>query len=200
MLALTRTKTPSLAIFTLTLFFLLVYTTVHMVDHVLQYIQTYIMGIANPPALFEGILNASDTTIHLWLNTIEWAAMALLWVSFRESQIEQSIITKLNSKKPRVLSILMAVIFGLLIFQTFHEIDHILQYVQLYVLQYTIDVGAPGLFQGLFSETDRIIHAWINGIIILAIVVLWASFRNCQLKGVVKPVTSSSEEPLIPRN
>jgi len=193
-LVLTRAKTSSLAIFTFTLFFLLIYATIHEVDHGLQYIQTYMMGIENPPALFEGILNASDTTIHLWLNTVEWGAMAVLWVSFRQSQVEQSIAAKLDSKKPRSLSILMATIFGLLIFQTFHEVDHILQYVQLYVLQYTIDVGAPGLFQGLFSETDRIIHAWINGIIILAIVVLWSSFRNCQIQRIIKSFISSPED------
>lgn len=185
-------KTSSFVVFAFTIFFLLVYTTIHMVDHVLQYMQTYMMGIANPPALFEGVLNASDTTIHLWLNTIEWAAIAVLWISFRESQVKQ-FITNLNSKKSRALSILMVTIFGLLIFQTFHEIDHILQYVQLYMLQYAIDVGAPGLFQGLFSETDRIIHTWINGIIMALVVLIWASFRNCQLQKIIKPFTSNLE-------
>jgi len=189
-----RPKPSALSVLTFAVFFLLIYTSVHMVDHVLQFIQTYVMGIENPPALFEGILNASDTTIHLILNTIEWGGMALLWISFRHSQVKQSITTKLESKRPRTLSVLMATIFALLIFQTFHEVDHILQYIQLYVLQYTIDVGAPGLFQGLFSETDRIIHMWVNGLILVAVVVVWASFRNCQVQRIIHPVILNRQE------
>lgn len=175
-------KPKALAIFTFTLFFLLVYQILHMVDHVLQYTQTYLMGIANPPALFEGLLNASDTTIHLWLNGIEWVAIAILWISFRESQVDQSISS--NSKKQRPLSILMAAIFFLLIFQTLHVIDHLLQYVQLFTMGIE---GPPGLFQGLFSETDRIIHLWVNGALILAIALTWVSFRDCQLRKIINP-------------
>jgi hypothetical protein len=162
-----------------------------MVDHVLQYTQTYMMGIADPPALFEGLLNASDTTIHLWLNTIEWGAMAVLWLAFRQSQVEQSISVRQYSKAT-ALKILMGAIFFLLIFQTFHMIDHALQYMQFYMLKYAIDVGSPGLFQGLFSETDRIIHTWVNGILIMAIIVVWAAFRNCQVKRIISPIINEN--------
>jgi len=172
-----------------TIFFLLIYQTLHMIDHVLQYMQTYVMGISDPPALFEGVLRASDTTIHFWLNIIEWSAIAVLWVAFRESQVKQNIVVDTNSRTTRSLKILMGSIFFLVIFQTFHVIDHVLQYVQLYMIQYTISVGAPGLFQGLFSETDRIIHTWVNGALILAVIVVWAAFRSCQVQRIISRVS-----------
>lgn len=177
------TKARPVSIFVFALFFLLVYQIAHMIDHILQYMQGYVLGIDNPPSLFEGVLNASDTTIHLWLNLFEWVGITVLWLSFRESQVKQS-VTKFNMKRPKPLSILMAAIFFLVIFQTFHVLDHILQYVQLFTMGIE---GPPGLFQGLLGETDRVVHTWVNGIIIVAIVVLWASFRNCQVKGIIHP-------------
>ena len=76
-------------IFIYTILFLLVFQSLHMIDHSLQYIQRVLFGIDNAPGLFEGLLNANDTIIHIWLNIIDFIAIILLWTTFRESQLRE---------------------------------------------------------------------------------------------------------------
>ncbi|MGH9909637.1 MAG: hypothetical protein ACRD32_03270 [Nitrososphaerales archaeon] len=162
-----------------------------MTDHIAQYVQRYVFGIWPAPALFQGLLNATDTTVHLWLNGIEYVAFIVLWFSFKESKIKESINTKLNPTKLKHLLIATYAILFLVIFQTLHVIDHIVQYVQLYTLG--ID-PAPGVFQGLFSETDTVVHLWVNGAMILAVFVIWASLNALERWKIVKPVVFIDED------
>jgi len=187
---LSRTRNQAVRILFCTIAFLVIYTILHMIDHIAQYVQRYMFGIWPAPALFQGLLNASDTTVHLWLNGIEYVAFIVLWFSFREAQLKQSISTKLSPNKLKHLTIAASAILFLVVFQTLHVIDHIVQYVQYYSLG--ID-PAPGVFQGLFSETDTVVHLWVNGAIILAVFMVWASLSALQRWKIINPVVFSHE-------
>jgi hypothetical protein len=41
-----------------------------MIDLLLQYYESYVLNISDPPGLFEGLFNESDTVIHAWINGI----------------------------------------------------------------------------------------------------------------------------------
>jgi hypothetical protein len=189
-LRVSKTKEQALAILFCTIAFLVIYQILHMIDHIAQYVQRYMFGIWPAPALFEGLLNASDTTIHLWLNGIEYVAFLVLWFSFREAQLKESTNIRSNPTRLKHLLIATSTILFLVIFQTMHVIDHILQYVQYYT--FGID-PAPGVFQGLFSETDTTVHLWVNGALILGVFVVWASLSALHRWKIVKPVIFSHE-------
>jgi hypothetical protein len=53
-----------------TILFLIVYQSIHVIDHIFQYYQLYALKISPPPALFEGLFNESETIIHAWINGI----------------------------------------------------------------------------------------------------------------------------------
>lgn len=142
--------------------FLVIYQTLHLIDHVLQYYQFYVLRIFPPPALFEGLFNASDTKIHLWLNVIEYITIVLIAVSF---YMTYAYVKKIHGgfvRKPHSLRILEYIIIFLVIYQTLHVLDHIVQYYQLYLLGIA---SPPALFEGLFNESDTKIHLWINAIL-----------------------------------
>jgi prenyltransferase beta subunit len=170
--------------------FLAIYQTVHMVDHVLQYMQGLVFGLEKPLGIFEGLLDASDTVVHLWLNGIEYVAIVLLWISFREIQLKnagdtRSILNLKNKLAPAgsiPLRVLTIAIFFLLIFQSLHIGDHVLQYIQKFMLGIN---SPPGVFQGLFSESDTKIHLWVNFFIFLAVIAVWISFREAQLRQII---------------
>jgi hypothetical protein len=65
--------------------FLIVYQTLHMIDHLLQYYELYFLKMSPPPGLFEGLFNASDTKVHLWLNGIEYVVILIIAISFFKS-------------------------------------------------------------------------------------------------------------------
>jgi uncharacterized membrane protein YozB (DUF420 family) len=154
--------------------FLVIYQTLHLVDHVLQYYQLYVLGISPPPALLEGLFNASDTKIHLWLNVIEYITIVLIATSF---YLTYAYIKKIRGyvHKSFALRTLQYAIIFLVIYQTLHVVDHVLQYYELYVL----GISTPrALFEGLFNESDTKIHLWINGILITSSFIIFLTFMK----------------------
>jgi fumarate reductase subunit D len=169
----------SIRILEYAIIFLVIYQTLHMIDHILQYYQLYVLNISGPPALFEGLFNASDTEVHLWLNSIEYVTILIIGISFLRNvkPIEKfkSDLQQRQQRRPYSIRILEYAIIFLVIYQTLHMIDHILQYYQLYVLNIS---GPPALFEGLFNERDTVIHAWINGILIISTFTIWIAFKK----------------------
>jgi hypothetical protein len=170
--------------------FLAVYQTIHMIDHVLQYMQGLVFGLEKPLGIFEGLLDASDTLVHIWLNGIEYVAIIVLWISFRQIQLKNSDAAKsafnhenrLERVKLTPITMLTIALFFLLIFQSLHIGDHSLQYIQKFMLGIN---SPPGVFQGLFNESDTKIHLWVNFFILLAVIIIWISFRECQLLRII---------------
>jgi hypothetical protein len=160
-----------------TILFLVVYQSLHMTDHVLQYYELYALKISPPPALFEGIFNASDTKVHLWLNSIEYIAILIIAISFFRSFR----FIKMNQRRRYPIRILQYAIIFLVVYQSLHMTDHVLQYYELYALKIS---PPPALFEGLFNESDTIVHAWINGILIVSSFTIWIAFRRCRLKDI----------------
>jgi hypothetical protein len=184
-----KKEEKALRILFATVAFLVVYQILHLIDHIAQYVQRYVYGIWPAPALFEGLLNASDTTIHLWLNAIEYAAFIVLLFSFKESQLKN--LSKLHPSKVTPLAIATATILFLVGFQSIHVIDHIAQYIQYYT--FGMD-PAPGVFQGVFNETDTVVHLYVNGAIILAVFAVWASLGKLNRWKIINPVVFNDAE------
>lgn len=154
---------------------LVVYQVLHLIDHIAQYVQRYVFGIWPAPALFEGILDASDTEVHLWLNGIEYAGFLLLWALYRRAGFEQNHHIQSHRGKAITLRLLKYILLFLVVFQTFHVADHIVQWYQLFVLGRD---SPPGIFQGLFNESDTVVHLWVNGILIFGVfLVFWNAHR-----------------------
>src|SRR5919198_2501083 len=168
----------SLRILEYAIMFLVIYQTLHMVDHLLQYYESYVLNISNPPGLFEGLFNASSPKVHLWLNSIEYVTILIIGISFL-GKVRP--IEKLKSglqQRPRPIysiRILECVIIFLVIYQTLHVIDHAVQYYQQYILNIS---NPPALFKGLFNESNTVIHAWINGILIISTFTIWIAFKK----------------------
>jgi hypothetical protein len=135
--------------------------------------------MSSPPGLFEGLFNASDTKIHLWLNGIEYVVILVIAVSFFKSFR----FIKMNQHRPYSIIILQYTIIFLAVYQTLHVIDHLFQYYQLYVLKIS---PPPALFEGAFNESDTIIHAWINGILIVSSFTIWIAFSRSKLRKEMK--------------
>ena len=188
-----KAKQQAVGIVFCSIAFLVIYESLHLIDHILQYVQKYALGMSSPPALFEGLLNASDTTVHLWLNVIEYVAIIVLWFAFKQAILNETIKTRLSQTKRKHLIIATVAILFLLVFQTLHVIDHIFQYVQLYELGIE---NPPALFEGAFNESDTVIHLWINGTLILGIFVVWASLNALQRWKIVKPVVFIDEKSM----
>jgi fumarate reductase subunit D len=155
--------------------FLVIYQTFHLIDHVLQYYQLYVSHVFPPPGLFEGLLNASDTKIHLWLNIIEYITIVLIAISFYQTSARVKKVRGTHVHKSFALKILHCTILFLVIYQTLHVLDHGLQYYQLYVLGIS---EPPALFEGIFNESDTRIHFWINAILITSSFVIFAAFMK----------------------
>jgi fumarate reductase subunit D len=153
--------------------FLVMYQTFHLIDHVLQYYQLYISGVFPPPGLFEGLLNASDTKIHLWLNIIEYITIVLIMISFCLTYARVKKVQGGHVNRSYALKILYCTIIFLVIYQTLHVLDHSLQYYQLYVLGIS---EPPALFEGFFNESDTRIHLWINAILITSSFIILLTF------------------------
>jgi hypothetical protein len=135
--------------------------------------------MSSPPGLFEGLFNVSDTKIHLWLNGIEYVVILVIAVSFFKSFR----FIKMNQHRPYSIIILQYTIIFLAVYQTLHVIDHLFQYYQLYVLKIS---PPPALFEGAFNESDTIIHAWINGILIVSSFTIWIAFSRSKLRKEMK--------------
>jgi fumarate reductase subunit D len=158
--------------------FLVIYQTFHLIDHVLQYYQLYVSRVFPPPGLFEGLLNASDTKVHLWLNIIEYITIVLIAVSFYLTSARVKKVHGGHVHKSNTLKILHCTIIFLVIYQTLHVLDHSLQYYQLYVLGIS---EPPALFEGLFNESDTRIHLWINAILITSSFIIFLTFMKSKL-------------------
>jgi fumarate reductase subunit D len=177
-------KSFSFKVLQYAIIFLLLYQILHVLDHALQYYQFYVLGIFPPPALFEGLLNATDTKIHLWLNVIEYIAIVLiaacLYFTVAYAKKVRGYAHKSNATK-----VLQYVIIFLVVYQTLHVLDHIFQYYELYVLGI---FPPPALFEGLFNESDTKIHLWINGILFISSLTIFIAFIQSKknLQGYVK--------------
>jgi|SRR5919109_734718 hypothetical protein len=79
----------SIRILEYAILFLVVYQTLHVIDHGVQYYQKYVLNISNPPALFEGAFNESDTIIHAWINGILIISTFTIWIAFRRSRLKE---------------------------------------------------------------------------------------------------------------
>ena len=167
----------SLRILEYAIIFLVIYQTLHMIDHLLQYYESYVLNISDPPGLFEGLFNASSPKVHLWLNSIEYVTILIIGISFlgKVRPIEK-LKSELQQRRAYSIRILECVIIFLVIYQTLHVIDHAVQYYQRYVLNIS-DQPAP-LFKGLFNESNTVIHAWINGILIISTFTIWIAFKK----------------------
>lgn len=158
--------------------FLVIYQTFHLIDHVLQYYQLYVSHVFPPPGLFEGLLNASDTKIHLWLNIIEYITIVLIAITFYRTYAWVKKVHGGHLHKSYALNILHCTIVFLVIYQTLHVLDHSLQYYQLYVLGIS---APPALFEGLFNESDTRIHFWINAILITSSFIILLTFMRTKM-------------------
>ncbi|HEX9317880.1 MAG TPA: hypothetical protein VF884_02990 [Nitrososphaeraceae archaeon] len=169
-------KSFALKILQYVIIFLLLYQVFHVLDHALQYYQFYVLGIFPPPALFEGLLNASDNKVHLWLNIIEFAAIILIAVCFYLTNAYTKRIHRIVSNRSSATSatkILQYTIIFLVVYQSLHVLDHVFQFYELYLLGIS---PPPALFEGLFNESDTKIHLWINGILFVASVTIFIAF------------------------
>src|SRR5919198_1946652 len=166
----------SLRILEYAIMFLVIYQTLHMVDHLLQYYESYVLNISNPPGLFEGLFNASSPKVHLWLNSIEYVTILIIGISFlgKVRPIEK-LKSELQQRRAYSIRILECVIIFLVIYQTLHVIDHAVQYYQRYILNIS---DPPAVFKGLFNESNTVIHAWINGILIISTFTIWIAFKK----------------------
>ncbi|TLX69094.1 MAG: hypothetical protein E6L03_01280 [Thaumarchaeota archaeon] len=167
-------KSIALKVLQYSILFLVVYQSLHVLDHILQYYELYVLGINPPPAIFEGLFNASDTKVHLWLNMIEHATFILiltsLYLTYRYLRRVRGYV-----RKSIALKVLQYSILFLVIYQSLHVLDHILQYYELYVLGIN---PPPAIFEGLFNESDTKIHLWINGILIVSSFVVLITFMK----------------------
>jgi hypothetical protein len=165
-------KSFALKVLQYSVLFLVIYQTLHVLDHILQYYELYVIGINPPPAIFEGLFNASDTNVHLWLNIIEYATFILiltaLYLTYRYLRRVRGYVPKSFALKVLQYSVLFLVIY-----QTLHVLDHILQYYELYVIGIN---PPPAIFEGLFNESDAKIHLWINGILVVSSFVVLITF------------------------
>lgn len=164
-------------IFEYSLFALIIYQIVHFTDHILQYLQYKVLSLSFAPGLFEGILNASDTIIHLWLNVLEFGLIVIIWLAFRNLQLNWYRI-QFGTKNSANLKIILLSIFFLLAFQAIHVSDHILQYVQKFIFKIE---GPPAIFQGISGESDAVTHLYINGVLLGAILIIWLKYRQQQI-------------------
>jgi fumarate reductase subunit D len=167
----------SLRILEYAIMFLVIYQTLHMIDHLLQYYESYVLNISNPPGLFEGLFDASSPKVHLWLNSIEYVTILIIGISFlgKVRPIEKLKGGLQQQRRPYSIRILEYVIIFLIIYQTLHVIDHAVQYYQRYILNIS---DPPAVFKGLFNESNTIIHAWINGILIISTFTIWIAFKK----------------------
>jgi fumarate reductase subunit D len=167
----------SLRILEYAIIFLVIYQTLHMIDHLLQYYESYALNIFNPPGLFEGLFNASSPKVHLWLNSIEYVTILIIGISFlaKVRPIEKLKSGLQQRPRPYSITILECVIIFLVIYQTLHVIDHAVQYYQRYILNIS---DPPAVFKGLFNESNTVIHAWINGILIMSTFTIWIAFKK----------------------
>jgi len=172
-LSINRSFAFALKILQYVIIFLLLYQVFHVLDHTLQYYQFYVLGIFPPPALFEGLLNASDTKVHLWLNIIEFAAIILIAVCFYLTNAYTKQIHRIVSHRSSATKILQYTIIFLVVYQSLHVLDHVFQFYELYLLGIS---PPPALFEGLFNESDTKIHLWINGILFVASVTIFIAF------------------------
>ena len=76
----------SLRILEYAIMFLVIYQTLHVIDHAVQYYQRYILNISDPPALFKGLFNESNTVIHAWINGILIISTFTVWIAFKKSK------------------------------------------------------------------------------------------------------------------
>ena len=76
----------SLRILEYAIMFLVIYQTLHVIDHAVQYYQKYILNISDPPALFKGLFNESNTVIHAWINGILIISTFTIWIAFKKSK------------------------------------------------------------------------------------------------------------------
>jgi hypothetical protein len=152
--------------------FMVIYQSLHVLDHILQYYELYVLRINPPPAIFEGLFNASDTNVHLWLNFVEYATFILILITiYMTYRYTEKIRGKLQ--KSFSFRVLQYTVIFLVVYQTLHVLDHILQYYQ----QYQLGINSPpAIFEGLFNESDTKIHLWINGILVVSSFVVLTSF------------------------
>src|SRR5437867_7147977 len=165
-------KSIALKVLQYSILFLVVYQSLHVLDHILQYYELYVLGINPPPAIFEGLFNASDTKVHLWLNMIEHATFILiltsLYLTYRYLRRVRGYV-----RKSIALKVLQYSILFLVVYQSLHVLDHILQYYELYVLGIN---PPPAIFEGLFNDSDTKIHLWLNVILYVSLILVLISF------------------------
>ena len=113
------------------------------------------------------------------MNGIEYVVILVIAISFFKSFR----FIKMNQHRPYSIIILQYTILFLAVYQTLHVIDHLFQYYQLYVLKMS---SPPALFEGAFNESDMIIHAWINGILIVSSFTIWIAFSRSKLRKEMK--------------
>jgi hypothetical protein len=68
--------------FEVALYGLVLFQTIHMFDHSLQYFQYYVLGILNPKGLFGQLINESNIAIHIVVNAIILAGLTLATLSY----------------------------------------------------------------------------------------------------------------------
>jgi hypothetical protein len=68
--------------FEVALYGLVLFQTIHMFDHSLQYFQYYVLGILNPKGLFGQFINESNIAIHIVVNAIILAGLTLATLSY----------------------------------------------------------------------------------------------------------------------
>ena len=79
-------KSFALKVLQYTVVFLVIYQSLHVLDHILQYYELYVLRINPPRAIFEGLFNESDTKIHLWINGILIVSSFVVLITFIKSK------------------------------------------------------------------------------------------------------------------
>jgi hypothetical protein len=75
-------RLSSIFFFEVALYGLVLFQTIHMFDHSLQYFQYYVLGIVDPKGLFGQFINESNIAIHIVVNAIILGGLTLATLSY----------------------------------------------------------------------------------------------------------------------
>lgn len=172
-----------------TLVGLVAFQSFHMVEHAMLYIQFYIQGLQKPTAILEALFNDTVPVVHFYFNLIVWIAiLAIFGLYYRAKRSRRTGLTSAGatSRGRRRILAFELILWAGVIFQTVHMSDHFLQLYQLTVL----GIANPkGLFGQFIDDTNIVIHLWINGALLVGLIMGLVCFTR--VKSCVRPLGRS---------
>ncbi len=170
----------------------------HMTEHALLFIQYYVEGLRRPTAILELIFNDTIPVVHFWFNLLIWTTILLiLYFYVRAKYGNRSALADADANpqgrgKIRAFELIL---FAGVLFQSIHMVDHIIQIYQFSVL----GMASPkGLFGQFIDEKNIVIHLYLNGGLLVGLVVASICFtrlKSCILQlGSVFPILRAVQE------